>query len=81
MTVRILLALLIAGYGKSKGVRLIGHHETGGAASHYEAQWTMKRREIWTLASISLILDVCTPLKSIATALMPTTARQSATRS
>ena len=30
---------MLAGYAKSKGVRLIGHHETGGAASHYEAQF------------------------------------------
>ena len=30
---------MLAAYGKSKGVRLIGHHETGGAASHYEAQF------------------------------------------
>ncbi|MFC0588636.1 glycoside hydrolase family 97 protein [Novosphingobium aquiterrae] len=29
----------LARYAKSKGVRLIGHHETGGAASHYEAQF------------------------------------------
>lgn len=28
----------LAAYAKAKGVRLIGHHETGGAASHYEAQ-------------------------------------------
>lgn len=28
----------IADYGRQKGVRLIGHHETGGAASNYEAQ-------------------------------------------
>lgn len=26
-------------YGKKKGVRLIGHHETGGAATHYERQF------------------------------------------
>lgn len=26
-------------YGKKKGVRLIGHHETGGAVSHYERQF------------------------------------------
>jgi len=29
----------LAAYAKSKGVRLIGHHETGGAASHYENQF------------------------------------------
>lgn len=29
----------LAAYGKAKGVRLIGHHETGGAASHYESQF------------------------------------------
>ena len=29
----------LAAYGRQKGVRLIGHHETGGAASHYEAQF------------------------------------------
>lgn len=29
----------LAAYARSKGVRLIGHHETGGAASHYEAQF------------------------------------------
>ncbi len=29
----------LAKYAKSKGVRLIGHHETGGSASHYEAQF------------------------------------------
>lgn len=29
----------LAAYGKAKGVRLIGHHETGGSASHYEAQF------------------------------------------
>lgn len=28
----------IARYGAQKGVRLIGHHETGGAARNYEAQ-------------------------------------------
>ena len=28
----------IARYGSSKGVRLIGHHETGGAALNYESQ-------------------------------------------
>ncbi len=30
---------MLAAYGKAKGVRLIGHHETGGAASHYEDQF------------------------------------------
>lgn len=30
---------MLAKYAKSKGVRLIGHHETGGSASHYEAQF------------------------------------------
>jgi len=30
---------MLAAYGKAKGVRLIGHHETGGAVSHYEAQF------------------------------------------
>ncbi|MBA4047202.1 MAG: alpha-glucosidase, partial [Sphingomonas sp.] len=29
----------LAAYAASKGVRLIGHHETGGAASHYENQF------------------------------------------
>ena len=29
----------LVAYGKQKGVRLIGHHETGGAASHYEKQF------------------------------------------
>ena len=29
----------LAAYAKAKGVRLIGHHETGGAASHYAAQF------------------------------------------
>jgi alpha-glucosidase len=29
----------IVAYGKRKGVRLIGHHETGGAATHYENQF------------------------------------------
>jgi alpha-glucosidase len=29
----------LAAYAKSKGVRLIGHNETGGSASHYEAQF------------------------------------------
>ena len=28
----------LAAYAKKKGVRLIGHHETGGAASHYDNQ-------------------------------------------
>jgi len=28
----------LAAYAKSRGVRLIGHHETGGAVSHYENQ-------------------------------------------
>lgn len=32
-------AKMLANYAKSKRVRLIGHHETGGAASHYEAQF------------------------------------------
>jgi alpha-glucosidase len=30
---------MLVAYGKKKGVRLIGHHETGGAASHYEKQF------------------------------------------
>ncbi|WP_309753251.1 glycoside hydrolase family 97 protein [Novosphingobium sp.] len=30
---------MLAAYAKKKGVRLIGHHETGGAASHYENQF------------------------------------------
>ena len=30
---------VLAAYAKKKGVRLIGHHETGGSASHYEAQF------------------------------------------
>jgi alpha-glucosidase len=30
---------MLVAYGKKKGVRLIGHHETGGAASHYEDQF------------------------------------------
>ena len=30
---------MLATYAKSKSVRLIGHHETGGAASHYEGQF------------------------------------------
>ncbi len=29
----------LVAYGKKKGVRLIGHHETGGAATHYENQF------------------------------------------
>lgn len=28
----------LAAYAQAKGVRIIGHHETGGAASHYEDQ-------------------------------------------
>jgi alpha-glucosidase len=28
----------LAAYAKQRGVRLIGHHETGGAVSHYEKQ-------------------------------------------
>lgn len=28
----------LSAYGAEKGVRIIGHHETGGAASHYEDQ-------------------------------------------
>jgi alpha-glucosidase len=28
----------VAAYAKSKGVHLVGHHETGGAVSHYEKQ-------------------------------------------
>jgi alpha-glucosidase len=28
----------VASYAKQRGVRLVGHHETGGAASHYERQ-------------------------------------------
>lgn len=31
-------AAYLANYAKSKGVYLIGHHETGGSASHYDAQ-------------------------------------------
>ncbi|NOU03987.1 MAG: glycoside hydrolase family 97 protein [Novosphingobium sp.] len=31
-------AAMLAAYGKKKGVRLIGHHETGGSASHYDTQ-------------------------------------------
>jgi alpha-glucosidase len=30
---------MLVAYAKKKGVRLIGHHETGGAASHYEKQF------------------------------------------
>jgi alpha-glucosidase len=30
---------MLVAYAKNKGVRLIGHHETGGAASHYEKQF------------------------------------------
>ena len=30
---------MLVAYGKKKGVRLIGHHETGGAATHYEKQF------------------------------------------
>lgn len=30
---------MLVEYGRKKGVRLIGHHETGGAASHYEKQF------------------------------------------
>ena len=29
----------LAAYARSKGVQLVGHHETGGSASHYEAQF------------------------------------------
>ncbi len=29
----------LAAYSRKKGVRLIGHHETGGAATHYENQF------------------------------------------
>ena len=32
-------ASMLAAYAKKKGVRLVGHHETGGSASHYEAQF------------------------------------------
>ena len=32
-------AAMLAAYAKKKGVRLVGHHETGGAASHYESQF------------------------------------------
>ena len=30
---------MLAAYARRKGVRLVGHHETGGAASHYENQF------------------------------------------
>ena len=30
---------MLAAYARRKGVRLVGHHETGGAASHYEKQF------------------------------------------
>jgi alpha-glucosidase len=30
---------MLVAYAKKKGVRLIGHHETGGAATHYENQF------------------------------------------
>jgi alpha-glucosidase len=30
---------MLAKYAKSKGVRLVGHNETGGSASHYEKQF------------------------------------------
>ncbi|MEQ1498465.1 MAG: glycoside hydrolase family 97 protein [Novosphingobium sp.] len=30
---------MLSAYAKKRGVRLIGHHETGGAASHYESQF------------------------------------------
>ncbi|MFN5645707.1 MAG: glycoside hydrolase family 97 protein [Sphingomonadales bacterium] len=29
---------MLVAYAKKKGVRLVGHHETGGAASHYDKQ-------------------------------------------
>jgi alpha-glucosidase len=32
-------ARVLADYAKAQGVRLIGHHETGGSASHYESQF------------------------------------------
>ncbi|MFM9979037.1 MAG: glycoside hydrolase family 97 protein [Sphingomonadaceae bacterium] len=32
-------ARVLADYAKSKGVRLVGHHESGGSASHYENQF------------------------------------------
>lgn len=30
---------MLVAYGKKRGVRLMGHHETGGAATHYENQF------------------------------------------
>jgi alpha-glucosidase len=30
---------MLVAYAKKKGVRLMGHHETGGAATHYEKQF------------------------------------------
>ena len=30
---------MLAAYAKKNGVRLVGHHETGGSASHYESQF------------------------------------------
>jgi alpha-glucosidase len=30
---------MLVAYAKQKGVRLMGHHETGGAATHYEKQF------------------------------------------
>ena len=38
----------LAAYAKSKGVYLIGHHETGGSASHYDAQ--LDRAFAWAAA-------------------------------
>jgi alpha-glucosidase len=32
-------AASLAAYAKKRGVRLVGHHETGGAVSHYEEQF------------------------------------------
>ncbi len=32
-------AAMLAAYARRKGVQLVGHHETGGSASHYEAQF------------------------------------------
>ncbi len=32
-------AAKLAAYAKKKGVQLVGHHETGGAATHYENQF------------------------------------------
>ncbi|MFN5822302.1 MAG: glycoside hydrolase family 97 protein [Novosphingobium sp.] len=29
---------MLSAYGKKKGVRLVGHHETGGAVTHYDNQ-------------------------------------------